>query len=153
MGESTTIAHAILTIVAVVIASIFAVAVVSQLNSLINSLSVAVKSRSDFFRLNINIVYAYHNESHIVIFLKNTGDIPYSKLDSIDIFVKDYNGYVDYYTTSNNNIRIVEHRYPNNILESSEVVELIIPVNRKYTPPIEVRIVLVNGYTLAYVIT
>ncbi|MEM1843637.1 MAG: flagellin [Desulfurococcaceae archaeon] len=154
MGESTTITHALLTIVAVILASLFAVTIMGQLNYLANSISIAVKNRSDSFRLGVSIIYAYYNGSHVVLFLKNTGDLPYTRLDSIDIFVKDYANAVDYYSTGNPNVVLVEYGTGKNVLEPSETVEVCIDVSGKsYVRPIEVRLVLVNGYTTTYVIT
>jgi len=154
MGESTTITHAILTIVAVVLASVFAVTVMSQLNTLLNSINIVVKNRSDVLRLGVTITYSYYNGTHVVLFIKNTGDTPYSKLDNIDVFLKS-GGVVDYYSTSNaDTVSIVEYGNANNVLEPSETVQIAINVAGKaYTLPIEVRVVLVNGYTATSVIT
>ncbi|MEM3927228.1 MAG: flagellin [Desulfurococcaceae archaeon] len=154
MGESTTITHALLTIVAVILASLFAVAVMGQLNSLVNSISVAIKSRSDTFRLSVNIIYAYYNGTHVMIYVKNTGDLPYSKLDGIDIFIKDYNGKVDHYMTGTSDVEIVEYGVRNNVLEPSETIGLVINTNgRQYILPIEIRLILVNGYSTTYIVS
>ncbi|MEM4749108.1 MAG: flagellin, partial [Thermosphaera sp.] len=80
MGESTTITHAILTIVAILMASLFAAAVIGQLNSVLNVISISMKSKSDSYRLSITIVHASIDKETGIIYLyaKNTGDVSYS---------------------------------------------------------------------------
>ncbi|MEL9908606.1 MAG: flagellin [Desulfurococcus sp.] len=154
MGESTTITHALLTIVAVLMASIFAAAVIGQLNSVINTISISIKNKSDTYRMSIAIIYAYYDASinNVTIFVKNTGDVPYSKLDNIDIFITDYNGVIDYYSSGNQTrVTLTELGSLNNVLEPGETLRIDISVSRSYVSPIEIRIVLVNGYSTTYV--
>ncbi|MEM4035503.1 MAG: hypothetical protein QXU97_02665 [Fervidicoccaceae archaeon] len=154
MGESTTIAHALLTIVAVILVSLFAMAVMGQLNLLVNSMNIAVKNKADTFRLSIDIIYAYYNGTHLVIYVKNTGDIPYNKLDYMDIFVRDYSGKVEYYVSGASYVVIVEYGVRTGVLEPSETIELVIDTDgRQYTPPIEIKLALVNGYATSYVVS
>ncbi|AFL66371.1 flagellin [Desulfurococcus amylolyticus] len=154
MGESTTITHALLTIVAVLMASIFAAAVIGQLNSVINTISISIKNKSDTYRMSIAIIYAYYDTSinNVTIFVKNTGDVSYSKLDNIDIFITDYSGAIDYYSSGNQaRVTLTELGSPNNILEPGETLRIDISVLRSYVSPLEIRIVLVNGYSTTYV--
>lgn len=154
MGESTTITHALLTIVAVLMASIFAAAVIGQLNSVINTISISIKNKSDTYRMSIAIIYAYYDQSagRVTIFIKNTGDVPYSKLDSIDIFITDNTGVVDYYSSRDSSkVSLTELGAVNNILEPGETLRIDVATTRSYIAPIEVRIVLVNGYSTTYV--
>lgn len=153
MGESTTITHAILTIVAVLMASLFAAAVLSQLNNVINSLSATIKNKSDTYRMSIIIIYALYdkNTNSLYIYLKNTGEVPYSDLDNIDVFVKDYTGRVDYYKSSQATKQ--EYGNVNNILEKGETMLLNITTVTTYTPPLEVKVVFSNGYSVTYTVT
>ncbi|MET1160492.1 MAG: flagellin [Thermoprotei archaeon] len=158
MGVSTTITHGLLTIAAIIMASLFVIAVISQLNNLVNSLTISIKSRSDSYRINVNIIYAYYDESSnkIGIFLKNTGDLPYSSLNNtIDIFVKDYEGSIDYYNLKNEisagRANITEYNRQDNILEPGETVYIELTVNKTYVKPLEITVVLATGYKTSYV--
>jgi Archaebacterial flagellin. len=155
MGESTTITHAILTIVAVLMASVFAAAVLSQLNNVINYLSITIKNRSDTYRMSITIVHALYDTGNktIYIYLKNTGEAPYSDLANIDVFVKDYTGKVDYYRTGSTEVEIVEYGAVGDVLEKGETVLIKITASTAYTTPLEVKVVLSNGFSVMYTIS
>jgi flagellar protein FlaG len=155
MGESTTITHAILTIVAVLMASVFAAAVLSQLNNVINYLSITIKNRSDTYRMSMTIVHALYDAgtNTVYIYLKNTGEVPYNDLANIDVFVRDYAGKVDYYKTNSTKVEIVEYGVVNGVLEKGETVLLKITASTAYTTPLEVKVVLSNGYSAMYIIS
>ncbi|NPA98145.1 MAG: flagellin, partial [Crenarchaeota archaeon] len=103
---STTISQALLTIVAISLAVALAVAVMSQLSNILNSISIAVNHRSEALRMVITITNAYYDPvSHnFHIFVKNTGDVPYSDLDNIDVYLGNATGALDYYNISTANI-------------------------------------------------
>lgn len=123
----------------------------SQINVLVNSMNISLKNRVDAFRLEVNIVYAFHNDTHIVIYVKNTGDSPYSLLNDIDIFIKDYSGTVDYFNIRDPNVVHRELKNENDVLEPSETLEIVISANKAYIPPIEIRLILANGYSTQYI--
>ncbi|MEM0059949.1 MAG: flagellin [Desulfurococcaceae archaeon] len=150
MGESTTITHAILTIVAILMASVFATAVLSQLNNVINSLSITLKNRSDTYRMSITIIHALYdrNQGLIYIYVKNTGEVPYSDLDNIDVFISDYSGSTDYYKPGAENI--TEYGSIQGVFEKGETILILIQARRTYTPPLEIKLVLSNGYKATY---
>lgn len=153
MGESATITHAILTIVAILMASVFATAVLSQLNNIINSLSITMKNRSDTYRMSITVVHASYdrNQGVIYIYVKNTGEVPYSDLDNIDLFVSDYAGATDYYKPRSENT--TEYGDIRGVFEKGETVLIQIQAVRTYTPPLEIKLVLSNGYKATYTIS
>ncbi len=158
MGVSTTITHAILTIAAVIMASLFVVGVISQLNTVMNTINIAIKTRSDTYRTSISIIYAYYDDSQnkIYIYIKNTGEIPYSDLNkSMDIFIVDANNTVDYYNLYSElqagNANLTEYDKQDNILKPRETAEIVLLARKTYAKPIEIRITFSNGYTASYV--
>jgi len=158
MGVSTTITHAILTIAAIIMASLFVVGVISQLNTVLNTINIVIKTRSDTYRTSISIIYAYYdsNQGKIYIYIKNTGELSYSELNkSIDIFIIDANNVVNYYNLyqelQSGGATIIEYGEKDNILKPRETAEIILLAKRTYTKPIEIKITLSNGYTTSYV--
>ncbi len=158
MGVSTTITHAILTIAAVIMASLFVVGVISQLNTVMNTINIAIKTRADTYRTSISIIYAYYDDSQnkIYIYIKNTGELSYSDLNkSIDIFIVDANNTVDYYNLYSElragNANLTEYDKQDNILKPRETAEIVLLAKKTYAKPIEIRITFSNGYTTSYV--
>lgn len=152
MGESTTITHAILTIAAILMASTFVTVILSQVNSISNALSIALKNKSDALRTSIVIIHALYveNENLIYIYVKNTGEIPFSDLDNIDVILTDHVGSVDYYRVKRE--YIIEYGDIRGVLEKGETILIILQARRPYTPPLELKLVLSNGYKVTYVV-
>ncbi|MEM0378259.1 MAG: flagellin [Thermosphaera sp.] len=157
MGESTTITHAILTIVAILMASLFAAAVIGQLNSVLNVISISMKSKSDSYRLSITIVHASIDKETGIIYLyaKNTGDVSYSDLVNIDFIITDSDGKTLYYSTrqtSPESVEITEYGSQQGVFEKGETVLFKIKIETAYKLPLEVKMVLSNGYSTVYTV-
>jgi len=157
MGESATITHAILTIAAVLMASLFASVVIGQLNTLFNTISISIRSRYESYRLSVSIIHAtIDKESSIIyIYVKNTGDVAYSDLNNIDVIITDYNGKTMYYSTrldSQHRVNYIEYGSQPGVLERGETVLLTIQLIESYTLPLEIKLVLSNGYSTTYVV-
>jgi flagellar protein FlaG len=158
MGVSTTLTHAILTIAAVIMASLFVIGIIGQLNTVMNTINIAIKTRSDTYRTSISIIYAYYDDTNnkIYIYIKNTGEIPYSGLNkSIDIFIVDANNVVDYYNLHSEllvgNATLTEYDAQDNILKPRETAEIILSAKKIYAKPLEIKLTFSNGYTASYV--
>ncbi len=148
---STTISQALLTIVAISLAVALAVAVMSQLSNILNSMSIAVNHRSEALRMVITVTNAYYDPvSHTFhIFVKNTGDVPYSDLNNIDVYLGNASGVLDYYNISTANI--TEYGPEPGVWVPGETIEITINTTTAYSPPYEVKIVLSNGVSTTYV--
>jgi len=151
MGVSVTISHALLTIVAITLAVSLAIAVLSQLSIVLNTISISVKQRSDSLRTIIAITNAYYDSanSKFHIFAKNIGDIPYSDLENIDVYIGSAGGALDFYNISTNNI--TEYNVADGVWSPGETIEIVIETTKTYDPPYEVKIVLSNGVSETYV--
>jgi len=149
MGESTTITHAMLTIAAILMASLFVTVIIGQLNSFLNSVTISMKTRSDLYRLSVAIVHAsLDRQSNVIyVYAKNTGDVVYSDLNNVDFIVTDNNGKTFYFSTRLNNVTVVEYGPQGGVFERGETVLFKITLSGDYAPPLEVKIVLSNGYS------
>ncbi|MGB9827578.1 MAG: flagellin [Thermosphaera sp.] len=154
MGESTTITHAILTIVAVLMASLFAAVVIGQINTVLNVISNSIKSKSDSYRLSVTIIHGSldRQASTLYLYAKNTGDVVYSDLGNIDFIVTDYSGKTFYFSTRGGTVEVVEYGMQNGVFEKGETVLFQITLPGSYTPPLEVKMVLSNGYSTVYTV-
>uniref|UniRef100_A0A7C2BLG6 Flagellin n=1 Tax=Thermosphaera aggregans TaxID=54254 RepID=A0A7C2BLG6_9CREN len=154
MGESTTITHAILTIVAVLMASLFAAVVIGQINTVLNVISTSIKTKSDSYRLSVTIIHASLDKQANTLYLyaKNTGDVVYSDLENIDFIVTDYAGKTFYFSTRNGIVQVVEYGTQDRVFEKGETVLFQITLPEYYTPPLEVKMVLSSGYSTVYTV-
>lgn len=151
MGVSTTISHALLTIVAISLAVTLAIAVMSQLSNILNTMSISINHRSEALRTVITVTNAYYDPSTSTfhIFLKNIGDTPYSDFDNIDVYLGSASGELVYFNISSQNI--TEYGKKDNIWTPGETIEIDIYTSQTFTPPYEVKIVLSNGVSAEYV--
>jgi len=149
MGESTTITHAILTIAAILMASLFVTVIIGQLNNALNSVSISMKTRSDLYRLSVAIVHASLDKqtNTIYVYAKNTGDAVYSDLGNVDFIVTDNNGKTFFFSTKLNNVEVVEYGSQEGVFERGETVLFKITLSEAYASPLEVKMVLSNGYS------
>lgn len=145
MGASVTISHAILTIIAITLAASLAIVVLSELNTILNTMTIFVKHRSDSLRIQIAITNAYYDSSNseFHIFIKNIGDIPYSDLEDIDVYLGSATGPLDFYNITLDNI--TEYGGVDGVLAPGETIEIVVKVTKTYEPPYEVKVVLSNG--------
>ena len=94
MGSSTTIAHALLTIAAITVASAFAFAMILKTGSLTSTISQLVFSQTNELRTDLTIVEVQYDPGlgAFVVYVKNTGlsDIPSSQLELTDVYLGTY---------------------------------------------------------------
>ncbi len=151
MGVSTTISHALITIVAISLAVTLAIAVMSQLSNILNTMSISINHRSEALRTVITVTDAYYDSgtSTFHIYLKNIGDAPYSDLDNIDVYLGSASGNLMYFNISSQNI--TEYEKSDGVWSPGETIEITMYTDQSFTPPYEVKIVLSNGVSAEYV--
>lgn len=95
MGESTTIAHALLTIAAITIASVFAFVMLTKISSLNSSIGQFIYSNVNTVQSDLSIIDFFYNSSGncFVIYVKNVGStsISLSNLNLTDVYLGTYN--------------------------------------------------------------
>jgi len=143
-----------LTIVAVLMASLFAAVVIGQINTVLNVISTSIKTKSDSYRLSVTIIHASLDKQANTLYLyaKNTGDVVYSDLENIDFIVTDYAGKTFYFSTRNGIVQVVEYGTQDRVFEKGETVLFQITLPEYYTPPLEVKMVLSSGYSTVYTV-
>lgn len=108
MGESTTIAHALLTIVAITLATTFGVAMLGRLGYIQSAIADFFKVKTDMLRTSMRIISGFYNESEglYVIYIKNVGtvDVPLSTMNKTDIYMGPYGGETKLYTYGNGSL-------------------------------------------------
>lgn len=153
MGSSTTIAHALLTIAAITVASAFAFAMILKTGSLTSSISQLVFSQSNELRTDLTIVEVQYDPSlgAFVVYVKNTGlnDIPLSQLELTDVYLGTYGGSLSLYLY-NPAGGAGYWNYTKTVTSASSWVAgetLIVKVynNTRVDPPYHVRVVLPGG--------
>ncbi|MCI4396939.1 MAG: hypothetical protein JHC28_05210 [Thermoprotei archaeon] len=104
MGESTTITHALLTIAAVTIATIFAFTMLSKISALNNSISQMIYSNVNNMESSITIIDFYYDSQNqsFIIYVKNTGsmDISPTFANMTDVYLGTYGQGSTLYTYS-----------------------------------------------------
>lgn len=143
-----------MTIVAVLMASLFAAVVIGQINTVLNVISTSIKTKSDSYRLSVTIIHASLDKQANTLYLyaKNTGDVVYSDLENIDFIVTDYAGKTFYFSTRNGIVQVVEYGTQDRVFEKGETVLFQITLPEYYTPPLEVKMVLSSGYSTVYTV-
>ena len=105
MGESTTIAHALLTIVAIMLATTFGVAMLGRLGYIQSAIADFFKVKTDMLRTSMRIISGFYNETEglYVIYIKNVGtvDIMLSGMNQTDVYMGPYGGEAKLYTYGN----------------------------------------------------
>jgi len=91
MGFSVTIAHGILLIASIVVASVFAIAVIGRTSLLTSIFSQNVNQLSIDLRTDFSLIYAYYDSQEGVfkVFAKNTGqqELSASYLSKSDVYL------------------------------------------------------------------
>lgn len=157
MGESTVIAHALLTIVAITMASIFAGVVIFGSYDIGNAIQGMYKSLADRMRTEVVIAYISFNSANNTysIYVKNVGPSPISSLDAINVFLGPEGGTLDFYTYdpagSQGSWYYVEHGQANGVWESGEMLEIVVVSGQSYGNVVRVVIVLPTGAKVAHV--
>jgi len=93
LGFSVTISEIVILIAAVILASSFSAYAMYTGTLLQNNIMQAVDNARRQMNVRVEVVYATisgESERHFVIYAKNTGNLPISTLDSIDLYVGEY---------------------------------------------------------------
>ncbi|PNV78654.1 MAG: hypothetical protein C0179_08570 [Fervidicoccus sp.] len=152
MGESTTITHAILTIAAVTIASIFAFVMLTKISALNSSVSQMIYSNVNSMESSVTIIdfyYSSQNQSFIV-FVKNTGsmDISPSFSSMTDVYLGTYGqGSVLYTYASSPSLGHWSYTktQPDPSWKAGETIIIYIYNTTTVLPPYQVKVVMPNG--------
>ncbi|MEM3970957.1 MAG: hypothetical protein QW736_07030, partial [Fervidicoccaceae archaeon] len=152
MGESTTITHALLTIAAITIASIFAFVMLTKISALNSSISQIIYSNVNNMENSITIIDFYYNSSNqsFVVYVKNTGnaDISPGFASMTDIYLGTYGFGPILYTYSSTPspghwtyIKL----QPDISWKSGETIIMLIFNTTSISPPYSLKIVLPGG--------
>jgi len=153
MGESTAIVHAILTIVGVILASIFAAYVIGRMGYVNSVLSNVINSKLEELQTNIKIVAGFYNQTQgeYVIYVKNVGGIEISETDLYnrsEVYIGPYNGYPRMFlisnVTSSTTASIVDLD-GNKVWSPGETIVIKVPYNTTGLGAVEVKVVLPSG--------
>ena len=158
MGESTTITHALLTIVAISIAASFALVVVSRTSLLSNTISQLVYSKSQDLKVRVILTYMYKaSDTEYVVYAKNVGDSDLTGYEYIDVSFGTYGGELKLYTYNTSggagHWSVVEYGAVSGVGEKGETIELHIYTSAAVEPPYHVRLVLPSGLAAEEVFT
>jgi flagellar protein FlaG len=151
MGESTTITHAMLTIVALVLAAVFAVAVMGRLGYLQSTLSDLVRIKTDQVQTNVKIITGFYNstEGAYIVYLKNLGpkDIPFSVFNNTDIYLGPYGGNVLLYVYGNGSTGTwtASDIGGDNIWNAGETAIIKVYTGVEYSSSVYIKVVLPSG--------
>ncbi|MCD6324004.1 MAG: hypothetical protein J7L55_02705 [Desulfurococcales archaeon] len=155
MGEATVMVHAILTIVGIIMASVFAAYVIGRMGYVNSVMSGLLNTKLQEIQCEIKVVSGFYNGSaEYDIFVKNVGstDIPESQLyNKTEVYVGTYNQLNKMYVlsnTSSNNVAQLIDLNNDGVWSSGETVIIKIPPPSTDTSaPVRVKIVLPSGAT------
>ncbi len=152
MGESTAVAHAVFIVVSVVMASVLALVVLGKLSYVQSLFSQIVMEKTNALGIKLLVVNAYRDEVNntIYIYVKNVGNMPYTSVSDIDIYIGNYTGSLDYYkyneTRSNpGTFNITELYEQDNVWSPGETIKFNLNPAKNYESLIRVKVVLTNG--------
>ncbi len=153
MGESTAIVHAILTIVGVIMASIFAAYIISRMGYVNSVLSNVLNNKLQELQTNIKIITGFYNASsgYYVIYVKNVGSTEISERDLYnrsEVYIGPYNGYPKMYLISNvasSKTATLVDLNNDGVWSPGETIILKVPYNATGINAVEVKVVLPSG--------
>ncbi len=151
MGESTTVAHALLTIVAITLATTFGVAMLGRLGYIQSAIADFFKIKTNMLRTNIRIITGFYNETEgmYVIYVKNVGavNIPLSELNKTDVYLGPYGGEIKLYYYGNGTLGTWTASDVNKdgSWESGETLIIKVNTGARISESVYVKIVLPSG--------
>ncbi|MCE4606326.1 MAG: flagellin [Desulfurococcales archaeon] len=153
MGESTVITHAMLTILAITITSIFAGIIITASYRAGNTISSVLNLNTEKVSTDVDLVYISKTSTSsgylYEIYLKNVGTQPLSSLDSMDVFIGNYTEELYYFkynsTASNGEWNYTIIGGTNGIWDQKETLVIYAYSQYSFGPLIEVRVVLPTG--------
>jgi len=157
MGESTVIAHAMLTILSISLAAIFAGVLISTSYKISNSVSNIVYTQSNIISTNVKIIYISRIQINSTtylykVYLKNLGHTAFVDPSKFDVFLGNQSQSLDYIPYEKNKNGKTFWNYT--IIGGSSFTPQSTLVINTYTqnyygPTIEAKIVLSNGRTVS----
>ena len=157
MGESTTITHALLTIVAISLAATFATVVITRVSMVSNTLSQVLGEKVELLKTSIVIAYVYNaSQTEYVIYAKNVGQTRISVISDIDVYFSSADQPLVLYTYNESggagHWNYTELGSSDGIWQPGETIEIHVFTSAEVPPPYRVKLVLPTGYTVEEVI-
>lgn len=153
MGSSTVIVHGLLTIVGVILATVFGAFVVTRINYVNNALSTILNSKLQELQADVKIITGFYNssESMYVIYVKNVGalDIPLSQLyGKTELYLSTYDGQSYFVVLSSDSgvgkcFAVELER--DGVWSSGETLMIKLSFQNKPPEPVRVKLVLPSG--------
>ncbi len=161
MGEATVMVHAILTIVGIIMASVFAAYVIGRMGYVNSVMSGLLNTKLEEIQCEIKIVTGFYNGTgEYDIFVKNVGsmDIPESQLfNRTEVYVGTYSEFSKMYmlsnTSSTDTAQLVDLNNDGLWSSGETVIIKIPPPSTDTSVPVRVKIVLPSGATADAVLT
>lgn len=153
MGSSTVIAHGLLTIVGVILATVFGAFIVTRINYVNNALSTILNSKLQELQVDVKIITGFYNssESMYVIYVKNVGtlNIPLSQLyGKTELYLSTYDGqnhFVVLSSDSEASKSFIVELDKDGVWSSGETLVIKLSFQNKPSEPLKVRLVLPSG--------
>jgi flagellar protein FlaG len=153
MGSSTVIAHGLLTIVGVILATVFGAFVVTRINYVNNSLSLILNSKLQELQIDVKIITGFYNssESMYVIYVKNVGslNIPLTQLyGKTELYLNTYDGQNYFFILGAGggaNEAFVRELVEDGTWSPGETILVKMLFQSKPSEPIKVKLVLPSG--------
>jgi len=145
---STVISTAIIMIAGVLVASIFAIAIISQVGTIDSTFKSLSRNALDKMKTSIDIVYLTVNDTYFVVYVKNIGQrsISINELNSTDIyFGNDTKVKLYTYGTSGSNIWNYTETVSDKTWSTGETLIIRIYNSTSIEGPYYIKIVLPNG--------
>lgn len=161
MGEATVMVHAILTIVGIILATVFAAYVLGRMGYVNSVMSGVLNSKLEEIQSEVKIVAGFYNgSSEYDIFVKNVGSmsIPEDQLyNKTEVYVGTYDTFSKMYllsnTSSSSTAQLVDLNNDGVWSSGETVVIKIPPPSTDSSAPVRVKIVLPSGSTAEAVLT
>lgn len=153
MGSSTVIVHGLLTIVGVILATVFGAFVVTRINYVNNALSLILNSKLQELQVDVKIITGFYNstESTYVIYVKNVGtlNVPLSQLyGKTELYLNTYDGQNYFFVLSSENEvnkASIKELDEDGVWGSGETIMIKLFFQSKPPEPIKVKLVLPSG--------
>ncbi|MEM0473874.1 MAG: hypothetical protein QXS11_01110 [Zestosphaera sp.] len=153
MGSSAVIVHGLLTIVGVILATVFGAFIVTRINYVNNALSSILNSKLQELQVDVKIITGFYNssESTYVIYVKNVGtlNIPLSQLyGRTELYLSTYDGQNYFFVLSSESETsksLILELERDGIWSSGETIIIKLSFQNKPSEPVKVKLVLPSG--------
>ncbi|MCE4612221.1 MAG: flagellin [Desulfurococcales archaeon] len=156
MGETTVIAHALLTIVAVSLAATFSVVVLLRVYDISSTLSEVLSIKTDALRVQLVVAYMEErvvgNVYEYSIYIKNVGSASVTSIESSDVYLGTYRGklFLFQYNASGGAgyWNYTEKGDGDGVWEKDETFIIHVYSSTRIDSPVEFRMILPVGATI-----